>query len=131
MHAGQDLLGVRVSVLSVIAATLAVSGALVSLALGFLIYAEDFGDVVPRRWLVVFAATSLGTVVLFLLAVATGRSATDARFLWEAILSLVVAGAFALATSLDDGFPGYLLLASVLAAYVTLARWTWSTWRAG
>lgn len=129
----------RAPVLSVTAATLAVVGALISLALGFLIFAEDFGDVVPSRWLVVFVAASIAAVALLLVAVASGRracalggwrSAPDASFLWETSLSIVASAVFGLAAALSDGFPGYLLLASILAAYVTLVRWTWWTWRA-
>ncbi len=139
MHAGQDLLGVRISVLSVVAATLAAVGALVSLTLGFLVLGEDFGDAVPTRWVVVFVAASVGTWALLLAAVVCGRrarglrgwrSAVDARFFWETILSTMAAAMLGLATALSGAFPGFLCLASVLAAYVILARWTWWTWRA-
>jgi hypothetical protein len=138
VHAGQDLLGVRIPVLSVVAAALAGLGALVSLVLGFLILGEDIEGVVPTRWLAIFGASSAGTFVLLIGAAMSGRralglrgwrSAADARFFWETILSVAAAGAFGLATALRDGFPDYLLLASILAAYVTLARWTFWTWR--
>jgi hypothetical protein len=138
-HAGQDLLGVRIPVFSVVTAALACIGALVSLVLGFLLLGEDLTGVVPTRWLVVFAASSAGTLVLLIAAVSNGRralelqgwrSAADAEFFWETLLSIVAAGALGLATALDDGLPAYLFLASILAAYVTLARWTWWTWRA-
>ncbi|HKC78449.1 MAG TPA: hypothetical protein VKB70_08705 [Gaiellaceae bacterium] len=121
----------RAPKLSVAAAGLAVLGALVSLALGFLILAEDFGDAVPTRWLAVFVASSVGTFVLLIVAVLSGRrSAGDARFLWETGLSVAAAGGFGLATALSRGVPDYLCLAGILATYVTLARWTWWTWRA-
>ena len=122
-----------------VAAALAGIGALFSLVLGFLILGEDLTGVVPARWLVVFAASSAGTLVLLIAAAMSGRralglsgwrSAADARFFWETILSVVAAAALGLATALRDGFPSYLLLASILTAYVTLARWTWWTWRA-
>jgi hypothetical protein len=138
-HAGQDLLGVRVPVLSVMAAFLAGIGALLSLVLGFLILGEDLTAVVPTRWLVIFAASSGGTLVLLITAVGNGRRAlgfgswraeADARFFWETILSVAAAAALGLATAFDDGLPAYLFLAGILAAYVTLARWTWWTWRA-
>ena len=136
VHAGQDLLGVRIPVLSGAAAGLAVLGALLSLALGFLILAEDFGSLVPNRWVAVFAASSGATIALFVVAVVSGRgrrawrNAADARFGWETLLSILAAVVFGVATALSDGFPGYLCLAAILAAYVTLARWTWWTWRA-
>ncbi|HJQ51128.1 MAG TPA: hypothetical protein VJ838_11495 [Gaiellaceae bacterium] len=122
----------RISVLSVAAALLAAGGALVSLALGFLILAEDFGDLVPNRWVVVFAASSGATIALFLAAIVSGRgrNTADARFGWETMLSIAAALVFGIATALSGGFPGYLCLASILAVYVTLARWTWWTWRA-
>lgn len=138
MHAGQDLLGVRVPVLSVVAVCLAGAGALVSLVLGFLILGEDLSGVVPTRWLVIFAASSAATFVLVLTAVATARralglhgwrSAPDVRFSWGTILSAVVAAALGAASGLSDGVPSYLILASILAVYVTLVRWTWWTWR--
>jgi hypothetical protein len=128
----------RIPVLSVVVVALAGIGALFSLVLGFLILGEDL-TAVPARWLVVFAASSAGTLVLLIAAAMSGRralglggwrSAADARFFWETILSVVAAAALGLATALRDGFPSYLLLASILAAYVTLARWTWWTWRA-
>jgi hypothetical protein len=111
------------------AAALAVFSALVSLALGFL--AEDFGGAVPARWLAVFVAASVGAFALLLVAVLTGRrSAADRRFLWETALSVAAAGVFGCVTALKVGFPGYMCLAGILATYVTLARWTWWTWRA-
>jgi hypothetical protein len=128
----------RIPVLSVVAVALAGVGALFSLALGFLILGEDLTGVVPARWLVIFAASSAGTLVLLIAAAMSGRralglggwrSAADARFFWQTILSVVAAAALGLATALSDGFPSYLLLASILTAYVTLARWTWWTWR--
>jgi hypothetical protein len=130
---------VRILVLSVAAAALAVVGALISLVLGFLILGDDLTGVVPTHWLVIFAASSAGTLALLLAAAMSGRralglggwrSAADARFFWGTILGVVAAAALGLATALDDGFPSYLLLASILAAYVTPARWTWWTWRA-
>lgn len=136
--AGQDLLGVRKPVLSVWAAALAVAGALVSLVLGFLILGEDLASFVPSRWLALFAASSAATFVLLIAAVASGRRAlglrgrrsdADSRFFWEAVLSTAAAVAFGTAGGLSDSFPPYLLLASILAVYVTLARWTWWTWR--
>jgi hypothetical protein len=123
----------------VAAAGLAGFGALVSLALGFLILGEDVAGVVPGRWVAVFVATSVGTFVLLLVAAVTGRralglrgwrSAADGRFLWETVLSIVAVVASGLATAVSDRFPGYLCLASILAVYVTLVRWTWWTWRA-
>jgi hypothetical protein len=138
-HAGQDLLGVRIPVLSVVTAALAGIGASVSLVLGFLILGEDLTGVVPTRWLVVFAASSAGTLLLLIAAAVNGRralglrswrSAADARFFSETSLSIVAAAALGLATALDDGLPAYLFLASILAAYVILARWTRWTWRA-
>lgn len=139
MHAGQDLLGVRLPVLSVVAAILACIGALISFALGFLILEEDLAGFVPTRWVIAFVGASLGTFALLVAAVVTGRqavglrgwrSAGDAWFFWETILSVAAAVALGLATALSRGFPGYLFLAGILAAYVTLARWTWWTWRA-
>jgi len=126
-------------VLSVVVAALAAIGALVSLVLGFLILGVDLASLVPARWLAIFAASSAATFVLLISAAVSGRralglrgwrSAADARFLWETILSVVATAALGLATVLRDGFPAYLFLASILAAYVTLARWTWWTWRA-
>ena len=128
----------RKPVLSVSAAALAVAGALVSLALGFLILGEDLASFVPSRWLALFAASSAATFVLLIAAVASGRRAlglrgrrsdADSRFFWEAVLSTAAAVAFGTAGGLSDSFPPYLLLASILAVYVTLARWTWWTWR--
>ena len=107
IYAGQDLLGVRIPVLSVSAAALAVAGALVSLALGFLILGEDLASFVPPRWLALFAGSSAATFALL----------------------IVAAVAFGAAGGLSDSFPAYLFLASILAVYVTLARWTWWTWR--
>ena len=137
MHAGQDLLGVRIPVLSVVAATLACIGALVSLTLGFLILGIGVSDVVPTRWLAVFAGSTVGTFVLLVAAVVSGRRtiglrgrrSADARFFWGTILSIVAAAAIGLATVLSDGAVGFLLWASLLAAYVTLIRWAWWTWR--
>ena len=138
IYAGQDLLGVRIPVLSVSAAALAVAGALVSLVLGFLILGEDLASFVPPRWLALFAGSSAATFALLLVAVATGRralglrgrrAAADSRFFWEAVLSTAAAVAFGAAGGLSDSFPAYLFLASILAVYVTLARWTWWTWR--
>ena len=138
IYAGQDLLGVRVPVLSVLAATLACIGVLISFALGFLILEDDLAGHVPTRWVIVFLGTSLGAFALLAAAVATGRralglrgwrSAADARFFWEAVLSTAAAVAFGTASGLSDSFPAYLFLASILAVYVTLARWTWFTWR--
>jgi hypothetical protein len=129
----------RIPVLSVVAVAVAGIGALVSLVLGFLILGEDLTGVVPARWLAIFAASSAGTLVLLIAAAMSGRralglggwrSAADARFFWETILSIVAAVALGLATALREGFPSYLVLASILAVYVTLARWTWWTWRA-
>ena len=128
----------RKPVLSVWAAALAVAGALVSLILGFLILGEDLASFVPSRWLALFAASSAATFVLLIAAVASGRRAlglrgrrsdADSRFFWEAVLSTAAAVAFGTAGGLSDSFPPYLLLASILAVYVTLARWTWWTWR--
>jgi hypothetical protein len=130
----------RIPLLSVAAAALAGIGALVSLTLGFLILGEDIEGFVPTRWLIVDLASSLGTFVLLLAAAVSGRrarglrgwrSADDSRFLWETILSTGAAVVFGLATALSDRFPAFLCLASVLAAYVILVRWTWWTWRAG
>jgi len=129
----------RIPVLSMVAAALAVVGALVSLALGFLIFGEDIAGFVVNSWVTAFLASSLATFVLLLAAVASGRraiglrglrSAPDARFLWETILSVAAAVAFGVAAALADGWPAVLFLASVFAAYVTVARWTWWTWRA-
>lgn len=128
----------RKPVLSVWAAALAVAGALVSLVLGFLILGEDLASFVPSRWLALFAASSAATFVLLIAAVASGRRAlglrgrrsdADSRFFWEAVLSTAAAVAFGTAGGLSDSLPPYLLLASILAVYVTLARWTWWTWR--
>jgi hypothetical protein len=130
---------VRIPVLSVAAAALAVVGALISLVLGFLILGDDLTGVVPTHWLVIFGASSAGTLALLIAAAMSGRRslglggwrpAADVRFFWGTILGVVAAAALGLATALDDGFPSYLLLASILAAYVTPARWTWWTWRA-
>jgi hypothetical protein len=44
--------------------------------------------------------------------------------LWETHLSTVAAVAFGTASGLSDCFPAYLFLASILAVYVTLVRWT-------
>jgi hypothetical protein len=138
MHAGQDLLGVRIPVLSVVAATLACIGALVSLTLGFLILGIGVSDVVPTRWLAVFAGSTVVAIVLLVVAVGSGRrtiglrgwrSAADARFFWGTILSIAAAAAIGLATVLSDGAVDFLLWASLLAAYVTLVRWAWWTWR--
>ena len=128
----------RKPVLSVSAAALAVAGALVSLVLGFLILGEDLASFVPSRWLALFAASSAATFVLLIAAVASGRRAlglrgrrsdADSRFFWEAVLSTAAAVAFGTAGGLSRSFPAYLFLASILAVYVTLARWTWWTWR--
>jgi hypothetical protein len=138
IYAGQDLLGVRIPVLSFSAAALAVAGALVSLVLGFLILGEDLASFVPSRWLALFAGSSAATFALLVVAVATGRRAlglrgrrpaADSRFFWEAVLSTAAAVASGSASGLGDSFPAYLFLASILAVYVTLARWTWWTWR--
>jgi hypothetical protein len=138
MHAGQDLLGVRIPVLSVVAATLACIGALVSLTLGFLSLGIGVSDVVPTRWLAVFAGSTVVAIVLLVVAVGSGRrtiglrgwrSAADARFYWGTILSIAAAAAIGLATVLSDGAVDFLLWASLLAAYVTLVRWAWWTWR--
>jgi len=129
---------VRISVLSVVAATLACVCALVSLTLGFLILGVGVSAVVPTRWLAVFAGSTVGTLVLLVAAVVAGRraigvggwrSAADARFLWETILSIAAAAAIGLATVLSAGAVEFLLWASLLAAYVTLLRWAWWTWR--
>ena len=128
----------RIPVLSFSAAALAVAGALVSLVLGFLILGEDLASFVPSRWLALFAASSAATFVLLIAAVASGRRAlglrgrrsdADSRFFWEAVLSTAAAVASGSASGLGDSFPAYLFLASILAVYVTLARWTWWTWR--
>jgi hypothetical protein len=125
-------------VLSVVAATLACIGALVSLTLGFLILGIGVSDVVPTRWLAVFAGSTVGAFALLVAAVASGRrssglgrwhSAADARFFWGTILSIAAAAAIGLATVLSDGAVDFLLWASLLAAYVTLVRWAWWTWR--
>jgi hypothetical protein len=138
IYAGQDPLGVRIPMLSISAAALAAAGAFVSLVLGFLILGEDLGSFVSSRWLALFAASSAATFALLVGAVVSGRRALglrgrrsegDARFLWEAVLSTGAAAAFGTASGLTDSFPGYLFLASILAVYVTLARWTWWTWR--
>ena len=63
----------RIPVLSVVAVALAAIGALFSLALGFLILGEDLTGVVPARWLVIFAASSAGTLVLLIAAAMSGR----------------------------------------------------------
>jgi hypothetical protein len=129
----------RIPVLSVAVAALAGLGVLVSLVLGFLILGEDLESFVPTRWLVAFAASSSATFLLLIAAALSGRwalglrrwrSAADARFVWETILSVFAAVAFGVASGVSDGFPAYLFLASILAVYVTLARWTWWTWRA-
>ena len=128
----------RIPVLSVSAAALAAAGALVSLVFGFLILGEDLASFVPSRWLALFAASSAATFVLLVAAVVTGRralglrgwrSAADSRLFWETVLSTAAAAAFGAASGLSDRFPSYLFLASILAVYVTLARWTWWTWR--
>jgi hypothetical protein len=138
IYAGQDLLGVRIPVLSVSAAALAAAGALVSLVLGFLILGEDLAGFVPSRWLALFAASSAATFALLIAAVVSGRralglrglrSAADSPFFWETVLSTAAAVAFGTAGGLSRSFPAYLFLASILAVYVTLARWTWWTWR--
>jgi hypothetical protein len=138
IHAGQDLLGVRVPVLSVVAAIFACIGALISLTLGLLILGVGVSDVVPTRWLSAFAGSTVGTFVLLIAAVAVGRrsiglrgwrSAVDARFFWETTLSIAAAAAIGLATVLSDGAVDFLLWASLLAAYVTLIRWAWWTSR--
>jgi hypothetical protein len=127
-----------IPILSIAAAALALLGAVISLPLGFLILGEDIEGVVPTRWLIIYLAASLGTFVLLLAAAVSGRrargirgwrSADDSRFLWKTALSTGAAATFGLATALSDRFPAFLLLASVLAAYVILVRWTWWTWR--
>jgi hypothetical protein len=129
----------RIPVLSMVAAALAAVGALVSLTLGFLVFGEDVARFVPYSWVTAFLASALGTFVLQVGAVLSGRrvlrpaawrSAADARFLWETMLGVVATVAFGLATAFAEGFPGFVFLASVLAVYVTVARWTWWTWRA-
>jgi hypothetical protein len=129
----------RIPVLSVVAAALAGIGALFSLVLGFLIFGEDLAGFVPTHWLAVFAAAAAGTFLLLIAAAVSGRrplglrgwrAAADSRFVWEAILGSFAAAAFGVASGLTASFPAYLFLASILAVYVTLARWTWWTWRA-
>lgn len=124
--------------LSLVAAILACIGALISFALGFLILGEDLAGVVPTHWVIAFFASSIGAVVLLLVAVVSGRralglrgwrSSGDTRFFWETILGLGAAVAFGVASALSAGFPAYVFLAAILAAYVTLVRWTWWTWR--
>lgn len=116
---------------------MAAVGALFSLVLGFLIFGEDLADFVPARWLAVFAASSAGAYLLLIAAAISGRraaglrgwrAAADARFAWETALSTLAAAGFGVASGLTASFPAYLFLASILAAYVTLARWTWWTW---
>jgi hypothetical protein len=138
INAGQDLLGVRIPVLSVSAAALAAAGALVSLALGFLVLGEDLSSFVPSRWLALFVASSAAAFALLLAAVVSGRralglrgwrSAADSRFFWGTLLSTAAAVTFGTASGLSDSFPASLFLASILAVYITLASWTWWTWR--
>jgi hypothetical protein len=78
---------------------------------------------------------SVSTAVLA--AVVSGRRAlglrgrclaADSRFFWESGLSTAAAVAFGTSSGLSDSFPAYLFLASILAVYVTLARWTWWPW---
>jgi len=130
---------VRIPVLSVAAAALAVVGALISLVLGFLILGEELASIVPSRSLTAFAASSAATFALLIAAVWAGRrvlglgncrTAADSRFFWETVLSTLTAVAFGTASGLSESFPVYLPLASILAVYVILARWTWWTWRA-
>jgi hypothetical protein len=130
---------VRIPLLSVSAAALAAICALISLVLGFLILGERLASFVPSRWLAVFAASSAATFALLIVAVVSGRralglsglrSGAGSGFFWETSLSTVAAVAFGTASGLSDRFPAYLFLASILAAYITLARWTWWTWRA-
>jgi cation transport ATPase len=111
----------------------------VSFALGFLILAEGIAGFVPTRWLILFLVSSLGTFVLLIASMLSGRralglrgwrSTADARFFWLTVLSIVAAVLLGLATALTDGDPAFFFSASVLAVYVTLARWTWWTWRA-
>ncbi len=125
--------------LSVSAAALAAAGAVVSLVLGFLVLGEDLASFVPARWLALFAASCAATFALLVAAVVSGRRAlglrawrpaADSRFFWGAVLGTAAAVAFGTASGLSAGFPAYLFLASILAVYVTLARWTWWTWRA-
>jgi hypothetical protein len=125
-------------VLSVVAAVLACMGAVVSLTLGFLILAAGISNFLPTPWLAAFAGTTVGSFLLFIAAVARGRraigavgwrSAADARFFWGTVLSTAAAAAIGLATVLSDGAADFLLWASLLAAYVTLIRWAWWTWR--
>ena len=129
----------RIPVLSVVAAVLAVLCALASLGLGFLIFGIEIAGVAPNSWVVGFLASSLGTFVLLIAAMLSGRralglrswrSAWDARFFWETVLSVTAALAFGLAVALSDAsILALLFWASVFAAYVTLARWTWWIWR--
>ena len=124
--------------LSVSAAALGAAAALASLVLGFLVLGEGVAGFVPSRWLTLFAASSAATFALLVAAVVSGRralglrgwrSAADWRFSWETVLGTAAAVAFGTANGLSDRFPAYLFLASILAVYVTLARWTWWTWR--
>lgn len=147
MHAGHELLGVpadqnaalRIPVLSVVATILALLCALVSLGLGFLIFGIESAGVAPNSWVIGFLASSLATFVLLLAAMVSGRralglrswrSAWDARFFWETVLGTTAAVALGSAVAFSYGsIVALLFWGSVFAVYVTLARWTWWTWR--
>jgi hypothetical protein len=125
-------------VLGVVAAAVACVGALVSLALGFLILGIGVSDVLSSQWLAVFAGSTVGTFVLLVVAVVVGRNAiglegwraaADTRFLWGSILSVAAAAVAGSETVLSAGAADVLFWASLFAAYITLIRWAWWTWR--